>query len=164
MHLGFVQSRAAATAGGTLLTQFGSWQPAADAAAGGTPLMQSGFVHPVADAATRDETPPRLAGAVLRTLVIGGGPPLQSGLPLQALAVAALAGPAARPTEPALRAAASTAPAASRYTRVLSMTSAFRFQRPGATVLSSGGLAASLAAAGCAVTVARTAEAVLKLR
>jgi hypothetical protein len=47
----------------------------------------------------------------------GGGPPLQSGEPVQALAAAAV-----RPSEPAVKAAAITAPAATRQTEALSMT------------------------------------------
>ena len=47
----------------------------------------------------------------------GGGPPLQFGEPVQALAAAAV-----RPSEPAVRAAAITAPAATRQTEALSMT------------------------------------------
>jgi hypothetical protein len=47
----------------------------------------------------------------------GGGPPLQFGEPVQALAAAA-----ARPSEPAVKAAAITAPAATRQTEALSMT------------------------------------------
>ena len=45
----------------------------------------------------------------------GGGPPLQFGEPVQALAAAAV-----RPSEPAVKAAAITAPAATRQTEALS--------------------------------------------
>jgi hypothetical protein len=53
----------------------------------------------------------------LAAAVAGGGPPLHFGEPLQALAAVVV-----RPSEPAVRAAAITAPAATRQTEVVSVT------------------------------------------
>jgi hypothetical protein len=92
-------------AGGVPLTHFGSVHSMAGAATGGTPLTQGGSVQALAGAAA------------------GGGPPLQFGEPVQALAAVAV-----RLSDPTVRAAEITAPAATRLTWVFSMTASFRFK------------------------------------
>jgi hypothetical protein len=90
-HLGSEHSRDDTRAtGGVPLTHSGLVQACSDAAAGGTPLMQRGSWQ--------------AAGAVT-----GGGPPPQCGEPPQALA-----GVAARPSEPTVRTAESAAAAIPR--------------------------------------------------
>jgi hypothetical protein len=82
-----------AMAGRVPLRHFGSLHCIGDAATGGTPLTQSGSGHALADAAA------------------GGGPPLHVAEPPQALAACAV-----KLSEPTVRAAEITAPAASRLT------------------------------------------------
>jgi hypothetical protein len=85
-------------------------------AAGRVPLRHDGSLHCRADAATGGTPRTQFGlGQLLAAATAGGGPPLHFGEPLQALAAVAV-----RPSEPAVRAAAITAPAASRQTEALS--------------------------------------------
>ena len=79
---------------------------------GGVPLMHFGLVHSMADAATGG-TPLTQGGSVqaLAGAAAGGGPPLHFGEPEQALAAVAV-----RLSDPTVRAAEITAPAATRLT------------------------------------------------
>jgi hypothetical protein len=88
-HLGSEHSTDdTSAAGGVPLRHFGSVQVCGDGtASGGTPLMQSGVGHAT-------------------SAVTGGGPPLQADGPPQALA-----GVAARLSEPTVRTAETSAPA-----------------------------------------------------
>jgi hypothetical protein len=92
-HLGSEHSRGAAT-GGVPLRHFGLVQVCGNAAAGGGPPLHS--------------LSGQAAGAVT-----GGGPPPQCTDPVQALAAVA-----ARLSEPAVRAADSTAPAITRLMKI----------------------------------------------
>jgi hypothetical protein len=94
---------ASAAAGGVPLTHLGSVHSMAAAAAGGTPLMQSGVVQ-------------------VRDAVTGGGSPPHAAGPVQAPAAVTV-----RLSEPAARAAETTALAATRLTTVTVMVFLFLF-------------------------------------